>query len=317
MPEIQRMHFVPRTYLKRFSVEKIKAGTKEFYINALDKANILGKIESRNIKRICKEDNLYTMPGETEEERMSIENIYKHLYENGYDALYTLMIDGAREHITYEERYAIVGFIVSLFFRNNSWNNFFNKTLSEAYEKAYTLSKSNGKSSFYFEDMEVSIIGKTLDELMVENKKQDAPMIAMTMLQKILELVRLRVNNDFISIIKTKNEFEFITSDNPVFFKAKNTNFRPIPFDPNNSLWLPLDKNHLLQVEPWANELDWKMIGRNNDIIGFPGLIASMSNHFQFIQASKYILGTETGLTAFQKKPQGILTNRIKQGREF
>jgi len=312
MSETQRMHFVPKTYLKRFSIEKMKAGTKEYYINALSKNNIQGNIESRNVRRICKEDDLYKLPGDTEDERMLIENTYKKLYEDGYDALYKLMIDETRDQITHEERYSIVGFVVSLFFRNNAWNTFFNKAMNDVYEKAYNLSKANGKESFYFEDMVISLTGKTLDELKQENKIKDTPMIAVTAIQRIFELVRLRVNNDFISIVKTRGDFEFITSDNPVSFKGKNVNNRPIPFDPNNSLWLPIDANHLLQIEPWASELDWKMIGRTKDLIGFPGLIPSMSNNFQFHQASEYLLGTETGLKRFQEKPLGILEGRIK-----
>lgn len=136
MAETQRMHFVPRTYLKRFSDEKIKAGTKEYYINALEKKNITGKIEHRNIRRICYEENIYTLPGATESERLLIENLYKELYENGYDALYKLMIDDTKETITKEERYSIVGFVVSLFFRNNSWNIFFNSVMDDIYKKA-------------------------------------------------------------------------------------------------------------------------------------------------------------------------------------
>ncbi len=312
MSETQRMHFVPKTYLKRFSIEKMKAGTKEYYINALSKNDIQGKIEPRNIRRICKEDNLYKLPGETVDERMLIENIYKELYEDGYDTLYKLMVDETKDQITYKERYSIVGFVVSLFFRNNAWNNFFSTAMNDLYERAYNLSKANGKESFFFEDMEVSLIGKTLDELQQENKKEDTPMIAVTAIQRIFELVRLRVTNDFISIVKTRGDFEFITSDNPVSFKGKNVNHRPIPFDPNNSLWLPIDANHLLQIEPWASELDWKMIGRTKDLIGFPGIIPSMSNNFQFNQASEYLLGTETGLKKFQEKPHGILEGRIK-----
>ena len=307
MGEISKMHFVPKTYLKRFAVERIKAGTKHYYIYALEKSNLNGKIEERNTRRICVEEDLYALPGATEEERMLIENMYRELYENGYDNLYKLMTDDKREIITAEERYAIVGFVVSMFYRNNRWNNFFNGMMDDIYERAYLLSKANGKDSFYFEDKEVSIVGKTLEQLKEENRNQDRPMIAVTTMQRILALIRLRVNNDFISIVKARGNFEFITSDNPVCFKGKNVNNRPVPFDPNNSLWLPIDNDHLLQVEPWADQLDWTMIGRMHEPPGFPGLIASMNNNFQFNQCEKYLLGTETGLKKFQEKPMGIV----------
>jgi hypothetical protein len=59
--------FCSRTYLKRFPTEKMKAGTKEYYISALDISKFNGEefdiikraIKQRNIRRICVEDNLY------------------------------------------------------------------------------------------------------------------------------------------------------------------------------------------------------------------------------------------------------------------
>ena len=273
MSETTRMHFVPRTYLKRFSTEKMKAGTKEYYISALDISKfsgeefdtIKGEIKQRNIRRICVEDNLYLLPGETKEERLLIENLYQELYEDSYDALYKLLIDDKKDIITVEERYSIVGFVVSLFFRNNTWNNFMNRITSDIYDRAYLLSKANNQNSFFFEDKEISLVGKTLDELKSDNKKYNTPEHAMQTVQRIFELIRLRVNNDFISVIKARPGFEFITSDNPVSFKNHDISHRPIPFDPTNALWLPIDKDHMIQVQPWADQLDWAMIGKLND----------------------------------------------------
>ncbi len=317
MSETTRMHFVPRTYLKRFSTEKMKAGTKEYYISALDISKfsgeefdtIKGEIKQRNIRRICVEDNLYLLPGETKEERLLIENLYQELYEDSYDALYKLLIDDKKDIITVEERYSIVGFVVSLFFRNNTWNNFMNRITSDIYDRAYLLSKANNQNSFFFEDKEISLVGKTLDELKSDNKKYNTPEHAMQTVQRIFELIRLRVNNDFISVIKARPGFEFITSDNPVSFKNHDISHRPIPFDPTNALWLPIDKDHMIQVQPWADQLDWAMIGKLNDG-PFPGTMTSMSNNFQLQQCGKYLLGTENGLNMFQQKPMGIIPKR-------
>src|SRR5690606_21040087 len=150
------------------------------------------------------------------------------------------------------------------------------------------------------------IVGKTLEELQKENRKQDRPMIALVTAQKIFELTRLRVLGDFVSIVKAKPGSEFITSDNPVTFKGKKTNQRPIPLDPTNSLWMPIDKDHLLQIEPWAGELDWKMLGRITSGI-LPDFVVPMNNNFQLQQSGKFLLGTESGLKNFQTKPMGII----------
>jgi hypothetical protein len=134
-------------------------------------------------------------------------------------------------------------------------------------------------------------------------------MVALITAQRIFQLIRLRVMNDFVSVVKARDGFEFITSDNPVSFKAANANQRPIPFDPTNTLWAPIDNTHLLQLHPWAHELDWKMLGRMKDG-PFPGLITSMNNDFQLRQSDKFLLGTRAALTSFQSKPMGIFPRK-------
>jgi hypothetical protein len=303
------MHYVPKIYMKPFSVEKMKAGTKQYYIQALKK-DLTGKIEERNTRRICAEEDLYALPGGTEQERLAIERMYRDLFEKGYETLYKLMTDHTRDQITADERYDIVAFVVSLFYRNNKWVTFFNSMMDDILRRAFELSNANGKDSFYFEEKEISIVGKTLEQLQVESREQDRPMIAITTMERIFALTRFRVNNDFISITKKRGPYEFITSDNPVSMKAKKPTGHLTPFDPDNSLWLPLDKDHLLQVEPWANQLEWSMIGRINEIGAFPGIMASMSNFFQWQQCETYLLGTLDGLITFQQNPEGILKGK-------
>lgn len=304
MGETRRMQYVPRTYLQNFAQQK----RGEYFINVLPKDS--NRIFETNIKNICVETDIYSLPGATEKERQLIENMYSELYEKGYDALYKLLTNETKETITTEERYSIVSFVVSMSYRNNSWGNFHNKLMDDTFEKAYSLTKDNGKDSFFFEDLEISIVGKTLEELQKENRKQDRPMIALVTAQKIFELTRLRVLGDFVSIVKAKSGSEFITSDNPVSFKGKKINQRPIPFDPTNSLWMPIDKDHLLQIEPWAGELDWKMIGRIKSGI-LPDVVVPMNNNFQLQQSGKFLLGTESGLKSFQTKPMGIIRARL------
>jgi hypothetical protein len=305
------MHFVPKTYMKPFSLEKVKAGTKQYCIHALVKENLDGKIEERNTRRICADEDLYALPGGTDEERLAIEHMYRDLFEKGYSTLYNIMTDHTRDKITAGERYDIVAFVVSLFYRNNKWITFFNSMMDDILHRAFELANSKGKDSFYFEEKEILIAGKTLEQLQDESREQDKPMIAITTMERIFALTRFRVNNDFISITKKRGPFEFITSDNPVTMKAKKPNGHLIPFDPDNSLWLPIDKDHLLQVEPWADQLEWSMIGRMNEIGAFPGLIASMSNFYQWHQCERYLLGTREGLTAFQQNPEGILKGKL------
>jgi len=297
MGETRRMHYVPKTYLKNFSEKR----GNEFFIYAVSK-KAREKVFPTNITNICVEKDLYTLPGETESSRQFIEKMYSDLYESDYDNIYKLLIDESKESLTTKERYSIVGFVVSMFYRNNSWNNFHNKFMDEVYAKGYHLTKANGKESFFIEEQEINIVGRSLEELQKENHNQDKPLMALTALQKMLELTRMRFFNDVIAINKTSSDSEFITSDNPVSFRNEEVK-RPIPVDPTNTLSIPIDSNHLLQLRSWGHELDKNMIGR----LSGPALInmvnSRINNEFQLAQSDKFILGTKTALHRFLQRP--------------
>jgi hypothetical protein len=312
MSQTKNMHFVPKTYLKRFAIEEMKAGTKQYYVYAMDNG-LKKQIGRRNISRICYEKSLYELPGTNSEEQLLIENMYRELYENGYKVLYDLMIDPARTTITAEERYKIVAFVVSLFYRNTIWNYAFNSLMDQTLAKVYHMTQEDKQQSFFLGKEEVSIAGKTLDELKSEHRKKDRPMIAAVNTQAIFALTRLRYRSDFITIMKAQPGYEFVTSDNPVICKNDGKG-RLIPFDEKNSLWLPIDKYHLLQVESWAHQLDWTIIGRLSEPI--PGLITSMNNHYQVVGSTEYVLGNESSLTAVKKSPYGIMKHAMKRAEK-
>lgn len=310
MAETKHMHYVPKTYLRRFSLEKEKAGTKQYYIHAIEKERMKRHPEPRNIRTICKEENLYLLPGETEEERQRLEKMYNEIFEKDYGKIYRMLIDENKNELSADERYDVISFVVSMFYRNNSWHMFHSQTINDMLEQAYLVSKANGQDRFYFEDREISIAGKSLEQLQQEERKHDQPMIALITAEKIFQLTRLRMINDFVSVIKASDGFEFITSDNPVTYKSQYAKQWPMPFDPTNSLWMPIDNKHLLQLQPWQDQLPSMTIGRLDDG-PFEGLLTTTSNEFQAKQADKYLLGTMTGLRKYQINPEGILKGKM------
>lgn len=305
MAETKRMHYVPRTYLKYFSKER----GGEFYIHAMAKDGVSKPFET-NINNICVEKDFYTLPGEAEKDRQLIENMYNELYENNYDQIYKILTDDTRVSVTHEERYSIIGFVVSMFFRNNSWSTGYYNLMDESYAKAYDLSKVNNKDSFFFGDQEVSISGKTLEELQKDIRSKDRPMIALTAAKKIFQLIRTRAINDVVTVVKSTGIFEYITSDNPVTFRSGDVKQIPIPMDPNNTLSIPIDKNHLLQLRPWGHELDRTMIGRMTEQSIVSIINVAMYNQFQFGQSGRFILGTESSIKNFKHDPEG---NNLKK----
>ena len=78
--------------------------------------------------------------------------------------------------------------------------------MDETLEKAYYLTKQSGQDSFFFDEQEISIAGKTLEELKKENRNKDRQMIAITGMQKIFGLTCLRVINDVVTVVHTEHE---------------------------------------------------------------------------------------------------------------
>jgi hypothetical protein len=302
MGETRRMHFVPRTYLKYFSQKR----GDEYYINAIAKEKASIQFET-NILNVCAEKDLYLIPGETEKERQFLEKMYKELYEDDYDRIYGILTDNSRDTITLEERYAIIGFVVSTFYRNNVWTNSYSSFINDIYTKAYFASKENNKDSFYFEAKQIRIAGKTLEELLSEGKKELRAFSAITAAKSIFQLIRLRMINDVVTVVKTIEKFEYLTSDNPVTFRGPDIKQRAIPMDPSNTLSLPIDRNHLLQLRPWGHELDRTMLGRMTEHPFMSVVNTEMNNQFQFCQVGKFLLGSESGIKNFKFDPSGEL----------
>lgn len=308
MSETKRMHYVPKTYLKYFSDRQEKNTGDEYFIHVLPKPlNIDHRITKRNTKKVCVKNNIYTLNGAREQERQFLEEMYSTLYEEGYDNLYKILTDEKREILTPTERYSIISFVVSMFYRNNSWSNGHNRFMDEMYAKAYHLSKVNGHDSFFMEEEEISIANRTLEQMQKDSHKENNPAMALLLAEKTFQLSRLRLTTDVVTIVKVIGDFEFITSDNPVTFRNEGTKC-PIPFDPTNTLSLPIDNKHLLQLRPWAHELDVNMIGRVTVGSFIAGVHTATNNQFQLGQSGTILLGTETGLNNFQQKPLGILS---------
>jgi hypothetical protein len=309
MAETRRMHYVPKVYLDKFAKQR----GDEFYICALEKQT--GNIFNPNTENICVKKDLYLLEGSTENERQLIEKLYHELFEDGYNDIHKILVDDTRDSITMEERYDIISFVVSMFYRNNVWNVGYNKLMDETLAKAYHLSKANEKDSFFFGEQEVSIAGKTLEELQKENRDKDRQMIALNSIQRIFELTRMRVINDIVTIVKTEDLI--VTSDNPVSFRGENVNVRPFPIDPNNTLSLPIDDCHLLQLRPWGDKLDnnLTMLGRMSEFSIVSGVVAESNNQFQYNQAEKFLLGTEDSIKGFQHDPTGDLLKKKMQAK--
>lgn len=303
MPETRRMHYVPRSYLKNFAVAK----GNEYYVHALNKTT--NAVIELNIKNVCVETDLYKIESDNPAMRQLVENMYGKVFEEKYEELYNLLTDENIVSITTEQRLTAIQFVISMFYRHNMWLNGQNRLWDETLEKVYWLAKTNGKESFMMGDTEVSIAGKTLEELKMENRIENRTASALISMQTIFRLSRARLERDVICLIKVKRPLELVTSDQPVRVEHKEKG-HIIPIDPDNTFSIPINPEYILQLRPWSHELDVNNIGRMEEGGLMAGVYSSMNNAFQGEAASRFVLGTKYAVESYQKKPMGIFQDQ-------
>lgn len=298
--ETKRQHFVPRVYLKYFSSEN----KGEFFIHALPKGSpTVDKIFQPNIKNIALERDLYTLPGDTIEERMLIETFYSENFEKHYNQVYQILTDPDKNSVTAEERKLILSTVITMFYRTTKWINSHNELMKRVIHEMFSLANQAGTNFFMFEKERISIDGKTEEQVLNEFKLENRPSQVMTQLQVALRLIDVRSERDGINVIKLNDgkDNEFITSDNPVSYYRVGVN-EIMPFDPMNVLSVPLDNKHILMLMPYADAETKNLIFRRTDDAKMSFTQKLTANYNQWNNSEKFIFGTETGLTEYLSK---------------
>ncbi|MFW5871614.1 MAG: DUF4238 domain-containing protein [bacterium] len=252
-----------------------------------------------SIADVCLQRDIYTMPGETAEERMLLEKFYADNYESQYDKIYQLLTDPKKKTITDDERELIISTVVTMFYRTTKWISQHNELMNRVFEQAFYLCQQTGKNYFTFEGTKISIAGKTQEQLQKENKIESRPAQVITQLDTALKLIKLRTKRDGISVSKLDDaDCEFVTSDNPVSYN--NLNLKHVaPFDPSNILTLPLDSKHKLFLMPHAKENEKHYLARHN-VRGTMCYSEKLtSNYEQSRNAERFMLGNESALLSY------------------
>jgi hypothetical protein len=257
--ETKRQHYVPQTYLKRFSSKR----GKEYYINALPKNNCdINQIKELNIKNVCLEKGIYSLPFENTKKRMTIERFFSNEIESDYDKIYEILIDAKKMTITEEERAMIITTVVTMFLRTPFWKNTIDRFMKAGSEKTHLTCKQDNEDPLFLLDL----------------------LIAMS------DLFNKRFPNDDICVIRIEGENELITSDHPVI----PHNRIPIaPMNPENTLFLPIDNKHILCLLPNNNEIGNLTIFRRK-IINNKEVECYNSMQKQFYE--RFLLGTKSSL---------------------
>lgn len=292
--ETKRHHYVPQTYLKKFGFERKK---DEYQVFVADKDR-LDKAVFVNTSKICIQTDLYTLKGNTEEERQAIEKFYCFEVESSYDDVYKILTDDGIREIDDKTKERIVLTMITLLFRVTNWISVYNSLIGGIFENNFTNAKKLGKDSFYFGDRKIEIAGKTANQLISDYIKEGRENQIITQLVAALRLSKIR-RTDNLSIVKIEHEGGFITSDNPIILR-KSGGGHIAPFSPDNLIHLPLNEKYRLTLYPRFDKIQPNYIGR----ILHKGEMAdreiTISNLAQYQQAEKFIIGNEEQLTSFK-----------------
>lgn len=293
---VKRQHYVPRTYLKRFA----RQNGQEYFISALPNlATEKDKIFEVNIKNIALEKDFYTLPGETDEQKMAIEKFYADEFEQHYSSIYNILVDPNKTEVTSEERELIISTVIMMYYRTTKWVNASKNLMSRVFYQMFQLCEQTGKDYFTFEGEKISIAGKTLEQFTKEFNEEKQPHMILTQLEVAFKLINLRLQVDAITVVKLEDEnLKYIISDNPVIASnPKATRFAP--FDPNNLLYLPLDPKHMLILIPEkADGLENRIFRRNST--GFmAGMEKLTSNYQQMENSERFMMGTKSELESY------------------
>lgn len=293
---VVRQHFVPRTYLKHFGT-RIK---KAYMINVLPSdATEKNKIFEASTKSIAFEKHLYTLPGETVEQKMAIEKFYSDELEQHYNDIYEILVDPNKNRITAQERELIISTVVTMYYRTTKWVNASKNFTGRVFMKAFHLCQQTGEDNFMYGDERISIKGKTLEQFTKEFNDERQHRMILLQLETAFKLIALRIKNDAICVIKLdEDNHEYITSDNPVIADNHNSQYFA-PFDPKNLLRLPLDSKHTLMLVPECLKGQELTIVRNNTKGVFAEMEKLTANSSQTQNAEKHIIGSKSGLESY------------------
>lgn len=293
---VKRQHYVPRTYLKYFSESK----GKDYVIHALaSEETEKNKIFPANTKDVAVERDLYTLPGETAEQKMAVEKFYSEEFEAHYDSIYFILTNEHINEISVAQRELIISTVITMYYRTTKWVNLNKDFMLRVFAQAFHLCDKTGKDYFMFENEKFSIAGKSLEEFTKEFNSNQQPGMILTQLEVAFKLIALRIKNDSICVVKINNDnLELITSDNPVT-AANNNPERFAPFDPSNVLELPLDPKHRLLLIPECPPEQLNRIFRRNSYSPFDEIEKLTSNYSQMKNSERFIFGSKKALESY------------------
>ncbi|NBG67415.1 DUF4238 domain-containing protein [Acidiluteibacter ferrifornacis] len=288
----ERQHFIPKVYLKNFAFDK---QDDKAFVSAYNKIDEEYK-ESISIKDICVDTDFYTLKNLEGDEKYAVENFFDNYIEKKYSSVYKLLVEDKIEVITPKQRFEILYTILSLHFRTPKR---LNQLVSSSVNMIESLKENPDVNTINFMGLNLDLEGKKLKEIKNEIREHNRVDFIKTQFVLFHQFVDLR-KSDAINIIQLTGEDEYITSDNPVLIRNTKTELEQL-FDPSNSIYVPLDPKHSLFIAPKMDDVILNRVFYQKDNFFAHGV----SNHNEFHNAERWIIGTKVGVKRFlDKKPE-------------
>jgi hypothetical protein len=221
----------------------------KFFVEAKLKDEETPKDKLLSIQDICVDKNLYTLPYIDGEEKYSLEKYYAENIDRVYPEVYEILTDPRKTYITTEQRAQIVMTTMSLFFRTPKFLNFNEHRTNLIIEYGVNNHMDdNGIVRFKFKDNYFNFHIDNIEEVKANLKIKNKLKFLKEHLDAWHKFIQFKIKAG-LSVFRIYEDFDLITSDNPVIMHSVVGNSFNV-FDPTNIISLPLDNKHFLTIFP-------------------------------------------------------------------
>jgi len=247
--EPKYQHLVPRCYIKNFAEQHKKKIYRcgAMYWPQSDERPAF-EPQLKNVKDFCGINHFYTLNIDKSINKMVIEDYYSKI-ESSYSPIYHKLVNPTVSRLTKREKYQLIKFIVSLKLRGLTYHNALNKLTEgmvdfafEVFDRSNDPDKRNevfdekGELLFNFE-------GKTKGEAIAEHYHFNRQLVNIKTINHIRKVTTLLLDHAIL-ISRTKDDFGYISSDNPVYLDGHGL------YDHTSTWSLPINRYNLLKLLP-------------------------------------------------------------------
>ena len=251
MSQPKHQHFIPRTYLRNFAIEK----EGKFFVQAKAKSEEKPKERLLSIKDICVERNIYTIPNAEETNKYSVEKYYAENVDAIYPEVYEILTNPKITNISNEQRAKIISTTLSLYFRTPKFLNIGKRRINKILEhvsRNFSDDNGNVKTQFMGYNLEFNI--DNIESVKQEINTKEKVLFLRNHLKEWREFIEFKYKSA-ISVFTIYEDNKLITSDNPVIMRSRDGKFYSA-FDPDNIIHLPLDSKNFLTIFPNTTDVN-------------------------------------------------------------